>query len=87
MQIEKTLQFQKAYNKLPSKFKTKVDNTLKLFIKDPFHSKLKNHRLKGKLIEFRAISVTGDIRIIFKEKNNYTIIILLNVGPHSKVYK
>ena len=34
----------------------------------------------------RAISVTGNIRIIFKEFEDYTLVVMLDVGNHPHVY-
>lgn len=78
--------FQKAYNKLERGIQHKVDEALSIFRKDPFNSKLRNHALKGHLYGSRAFSVTGDIRIIFEEHENYTVVIMMNVGSHNQVY-
>lgn len=34
----------------------------------------------------RAISVMGDMRIIFEEFNDYTLVLMLDVGTHNQVY-
>ena len=79
--------FDKAYQKLPSKLQHKVDKTLEFFQKNPHDRNLDNHPLKDNLQGKRAISVTGDVRIIFEEYKDYTVVEMLNVGKHTQVYK
>ena len=79
--------FDKAYAKLSSKLQMKVDETLEIFCKNPFARHLRNHALKERLEGKRAISVTGDIRIIFEEYSDYAIVELLHVGKHTQVYR
>ena len=78
--------FLRNYSKLPKKLQQKVDETLLIFEENPSTPKLKNHALKGKLLPMRSINVTEDIRILFQEKENYTIIYLLQLGTHSQLY-
>ncbi len=78
--------FNKAYAKLPKKLMLKVDAAIDIFLCNPFDKSLKNHALKGLLLEKRSISVTGDLRILFEEYDNYFIVLLLDVGTHSHVY-
>jgi addiction module RelE/StbE family toxin len=86
MQIIRHKSFKKKYSKLDEFLKAKVNLAIETFFKDPFNLSLKNHALKGSLYGKRAISVTGDIRIIFEEYNNYVLVIMLDVGTHSQVY-
>ena len=65
----------------------KVRTTIKTFQHDPRNLQLRNHALSGKYHKERSISVTGDIRIIFREENNHQKVTLLRVGPHSQAYK
>ncbi len=78
--------FKKSYKKLPIKIKKKVINTIKQFKINPQNPILKNHKLHGELIGKRSISVTGDVRIIFEEYENYTVVLMINVGSHNQVY-
>jgi mRNA-degrading endonuclease YafQ of YafQ-DinJ toxin-antitoxin module len=79
--------FSKAYIKLSPKLQIKVDKTIILFRENPFLKNLGNHKLQDTLKGKRSISVTGDIRIIFEEYKNYTIVEMLHVGKHTQVYK
>jgi addiction module RelE/StbE family toxin len=78
--------FTKSFKKLPRQLKVKAKETIATFARDPFTKQLKNHPLKGKMKGLRAISVTGDIRIIFEERNGYTVVLMLDVGTHNQVY-
>jgi mRNA-degrading endonuclease YafQ of YafQ-DinJ toxin-antitoxin module len=67
---------------LSIKYKSRSD----AFIKDRRDPILKDHKLFGKMSNFRSFSITGDIRIIYKEvkKNNY---VFLDIGSYNQVYK
>ncbi len=79
--------FKKQYRKLAPQLQQKVDHTIRLFEKNHHDSHLRNHALSGTFQGERAISVTGDMRIIFREENDYQRVTLLRVGTHNQVYK
>lgn len=62
----------------------KFKERLKLFIENNKNTILKDHALKGKKLNFRAFSITGDIRAIYEEVDNG--ILLLDIGTHNQVY-
>ncbi len=78
--------FKKQYSKLTPKIRHKADITIATFLINPKEPSLKNHALKGGMISERSISVTGDIRIVFKEYNNYKQVRMLRIGTHNQVY-
>jgi len=86
MKIYRHKYFKKRYKKLSSKLRDKVDVAILKFYENPFDKTLNNHALKRKLFDKRAISVTGDVRIIFEEIDDYVIVLMLDVGTHSQVY-
>ena len=86
MKIKYHRRFEKQFKKLSPKRKEKTLKTIELFIKNPLNRKLHNHSLTGILRNKRSISVSDDLRIIFEEFNNYTLIIFLNIGTHSRIY-
>lgn len=87
MEIIYHKKFEKKFKKLNDKIKNKVKSTIKKFTTNPGDKNLRNHALKGKLEGKRAIWVTGDIRIIFQEMNDYVLVIMLDVGTHTHVYE
>ena len=86
MKIQYTKRFSKRYRALRKNEQTRVESVLLLFAKDPYHKSLSNHLLKGRLQGKRAISVGGDLRIVFKEKDGYAVVLFLDIGSHNQVY-
>jgi addiction module RelE/StbE family toxin len=86
MYIQYHKKFEKRFTKLTPQLKQKVKKCIERFDQNPFDTQLRNHALTGKLIGKRAISVMGDMRIIFEEQNNYVLVIMLDVGTHNQVY-
>lgn len=78
--------FDKHFKKLTDKLQNKVIAIIEVFRKNPFDPVLKNHPLKGELNGTRAISVAGDIRIVFEEHDSYVLVIMLDIGTHNQVY-
>ena len=71
MEIKRHKRFIKKFNKLPPHLQKKTRKVVEVFVNDSFHPSLKNHALSGRLEGMRAISVSGDIRIVFDEFDNY----------------
>lgn len=65
---------------LNSQFKKR----LKLFQDNPKNPILREHRLLGGKKNYRAFSVTGDIRVIYKKSNG--TILLYDIDTHNQVY-
>ena len=65
-----------------------IQDTLELLQLDPFHPRLRSHKLKAELKESYACSAGYDLRIIFKivEHENKQAILLESVGTHDEVY-
>lgn len=78
--------FKKSFEKLPKRLKEKVVKAVDSFAKNPFDQHLRNHALSGKMSDKRAFWVTGDVRVIFEEYDNYVLVIMLGVGTHSQIY-
>ncbi|MBD3270116.1 type II toxin-antitoxin system mRNA interferase toxin, RelE/StbE family [Candidatus Peregrinibacteria bacterium] len=86
MRIRYHKSFLKSYRKLDVITKGKVKNAIVLFCQNPKDVRLYNHGLKGRLFGKRAIKVTGDVRIIFEEYDDYLEVLFLDVGTHNQVY-
>ena len=65
-----------------------LQNTIELLRIDPFHPRLRTHKLKGDLRESWACSAGYDLRIIFKfvEQEKAQAILLESIGTHDEVY-
>jgi addiction module RelE/StbE family toxin len=79
--------FEKQLKKITEKDKKRVIETVERFILKSHDASLRNHALKGVLAGKRSISVSSDIRIIFEEYENYTLVIFLDLGNYGRVYK
>lgn len=66
------------------KLADEFERRLKLFIENPHHPLLKNHKLEGKKSQYRAFWLTGDFRVVYEKIGND--IRLYDVGTHNQVY-
>jgi addiction module RelE/StbE family toxin len=86
MTIRYASSFKRMYKKLSSEQRDGVDAALQLFAEDPFHARLRNHKLAGSQEGVRSIRAGYDLRILYVEENDHQIILLLKVGTHDAVY-
>jgi addiction module RelE/StbE family toxin len=88
MQILFKKSFQKSYRNLSRKLQHQVDTIVYQFMQDPFDTRLRNHKLKGKRLWCRSIDITGDLRLIFSElsEGSYELVALIDIGTHSQLY-
>ena len=56
-----------------------------MFLANPTHPQLKNHALRGHLMGFRAIAVTGDYRALYNVVKPH-VAEFVSIGTHSQVY-
>lgn len=88
MEIKLHSSFKQSYKKRIKqnpKLVRQVGERIALFQKNPSHSLLKNHQLRGDKKDFRSFSITGDIRIVYKSVND-TEVMFLDIGTHNQVY-
>lgn len=62
----------------------KFEERLSLFLADPGSPVLKDHALVGEKSGYRAFSVTGDIRVVYKIEGD--TLRLYDIGSHNQVY-
>ena len=80
--------FKRAYKKSVKNdldLKKKFIEALEIFVNEPFHPRLKTHKLLGKLKELWALTVDYDCRVIFKFLENNEVL-LIDIGKHDEVY-
>jgi len=85
MIIRFTSKFRKAYKKMPKMVKTKAEEKEKIFLKNPFDSRLDTHKLHGKYKDYQAFTVIGQYRIMFAFVGSHTAD-FINIGTHD-IYK
>ncbi len=86
-QILRDKTFQKHYQKriLPHpKLVEQFDDRVRDFMRDKRDSPLNDHPLKGTKLGLRSFSITGDIRVVYRE--SVEAYIFLDVGTHNQVY-
>lgn len=86
MKIRYHKKFEKRFKKLSPSLKDKTVLAIKKFTKNPFDKTLDNHLLTGRLEGKRAFKVTGDLRIVFEEYDDYVLVVMIDVGTHPQVY-
>jgi len=72
----------REYRKLPIEIKEKAKKKEKIFRKNPFDSRLRTHKLRGRLDEFWAFSIDFRCRIIFKFQDSNKVRFYI-IGDHS----
>lgn len=77
--------FEKQYRKLNESQKTKFKKRIAIFLNDPFDPILNNHSLRGKYKGYRSISITGNLRAIYKATKQ-DVAIFITINTHSKLY-
>ena len=86
-QLEVTKKAARKYKKLTTKnihLQEKIQEVLKILVDNPFHSKLKTHKVQ--ITNYGIVyssSVIKDIRIIWEFEKEKITIVLLDIGGHS----
>lgn len=87
MNIHYHKEFLKNYKKRIAPNKKVVDKFqehLELFLSNPTHPSLKDHKLVGKKSVYRAFSISGDLRVIYRVVKED--LWLYDIGSHNQVY-
>lgn len=80
-------QFKKSYKKRIAphpKLVARFTERLTLFIENPVHPELQTHHLVGEKIRLMAFSITGDIRVVYRQEKD--VVLFLDIGTHNQVY-
>ncbi|MFH1246081.1 MAG: type II toxin-antitoxin system mRNA interferase toxin, RelE/StbE family [Candidatus Omnitrophota bacterium] len=83
--IYPTTHFIKSYKSLPGEIKEHSKHREKIFKANPFDSRLKTHKLKGKFKDYWSYSIDYQYRILFRFIDNETIL-YHDIGTHD-IYK
>ncbi|PIQ78434.1 hypothetical protein COV81_04905, partial [Candidatus Peregrinibacteria bacterium CG11_big_fil_rev_8_21_14_0_20_41_10] len=74
--------FERQFVKLPKNIQQKAVKSEVLFRANPFHSSLRLHKLKGKLVGLWSISIDRKYRIIFRPQQNGDML-FISIGLHA----
>lgn len=77
--------FERNYKKLPTAIKVKAEEKEKIFVQNPFDSRLQTHKLHGKNRNLWAYSVDNRYRIKFIFLDDQRVL-YLDIGTHDEVY-
>lgn len=78
--------FKKKYDKrVFGKLKKKVKERIEIFRRNKGDQILRDHCLEGAMKDLRSFSITGDIRIVYREIND-GLVEFLDIGSHNQVY-
>lgn len=93
-QIRKTKDFEKSYKnikrsgKLTNTIQKDLNTVIDLLIENKtLPAKFKDHQLKGKLKDYRECHIKADLLLIYKIIENELILVLVDIGSHSYVFK
>lgn len=89
MIVRFTNDFRLQYRKADVRIRSKTDNCLRIFKKNPNDLQLKNHKLKREWVGHRSINIAPDFRVIYKERKlaDETIIYFVAIGTHKQLYE
>lgn len=85
MTIRYLPKFKKQYKKLPAKMQSQFDERLLLFIDDRTDPRLRVHPLRGEFAGYWSMSVSGDLRALYRVESDEIVIFAL-IGTHSELY-
>ncbi len=77
--------FEKYKNKLTEDEKYKLRKKLEIFSRDIFDKRLRTHKLKGRLSDYYAFSITYYDRMVFKVLDDEGIY-FIEIGSHDICY-
>ncbi|OHA68931.1 MAG: hypothetical protein A3I38_02835 [Candidatus Wildermuthbacteria bacterium RIFCSPLOWO2_02_FULL_47_10] len=86
MRIKFHINCKKQYTKLRKNEQKRVKERLALFLADEFNPILNNHPLRGRYTGYRSVSITGDLRAIYKFQRN-DVRIFVTIDSHSNLYE
>ena len=85
MRFDYSKKFNKQFKKLPEDLKDTFRSRLELFLIDKYHPLLNNHQLNGDRKGYHSINISGDVRLVFSEKET-GVILLAEIGDHHQLY-
>ena len=89
MEVSFSEPFKKAFKKRVkgTEIETEFWIRLEIFISEPFHAKLKTHKLSGKLKGLWSFSIEYDLRVVFYfTKDKPKKVVFVDIGNHNEVY-
>lgn len=86
MQVDYSHRFMKQLAKADRAIQQAFRERFALFVRDPRHPLLNNHKLQGRFDGYRSINVIGDWRAVYRERSDNAVIFEV-FGTHSELYR
>lgn len=89
MEVAFSNSFKKAFNKRVKGSVSEIEfwERLEIFTTDPFNTRLRTHKLSGKLIGMWSFIIERDLRVVFYfTKDKPSRAIFVDIGSHDEVY-
>jgi len=88
LRIEFSPLFDKKLRTLPKDIIIAFKSTLEVLRETPNNSSLRRHFLKEKYAGYQSVDVTEDYRVIFREENRESLVIIKFhiIGTHEELY-
>lgn len=90
MRIKFSPKFDKQLQNSPHDVQRVVSIRLDLFVSNPYHPLLRNHKLVGEYMGRRSINITGDWRAIYREVDSLIdgpFAYFVALGTHNQLYR
>lgn len=88
MKIEYGRLFKKHFKKRVPKesaLEKRYIQRVEMFVINRSNPVLKDHKLTGKLKDFRSFSIKGDFRVVYKQESE-DVVTFTDIGTHPQVY-
>lgn len=86
LEIHVASRFKRSFQKIPKAIKADFATKIDLFQQQPFHQKLRTHKLQGKLNTEFAFCLRDGYRVLFEFADN-NVVLLVNIGAHDDYRK
>jgi addiction module RelE/StbE family toxin len=77
--------FVKRQKKMQRNQQDALGERLLLFVENPFNPILENHKLHGEKEGCRSINITGNVRAVYEEIDDSSVL-FLDIGTHHELY-
>lgn len=80
--------FYRQYKKVDVRIQNSVDESIRIFRKNPTDPQLNNHLLREPYQNYRSIDITADCRALYEEVSaaEDTIAYFVTLGTHDQLY-
>jgi len=63
----------------------KYNERLNIFTSDPKNKIIKDHKLTGRLKNYRSFSISGDVRVVYYQLTEDRVL-FIDIGSHNQIF-